>query len=113
MRGQRLNHLTMGPFGSGTSSNPEAQGSRCRPAGLSPLNELAMRLLTRDGLLVSGSCSMHLGQHELVDVMWAASRYRSFGAGGVPRWQGPDHPVNPAISETAYLKCVMARVMVN
>ncbi|MDO8330332.1 MAG: class I SAM-dependent rRNA methyltransferase [Fluviicoccus sp.] len=76
------------------------------------LNELAMRLLTRDGLLVSGSCSMHLGQHELVDVMRAASRHIDRLAQVVYQGgQGPDHPVNPAITETAYLKCVMARVM--
>lgn len=78
------------------------------------INELAMRLLTRDGLLVSGSCSMHLGQHELVDVMRAASRHIDRLAQVVYQGgQGPDHPVNPAITETAYLKCVMARVMVN
>jgi len=78
------------------------------------LNELAMRLLIRDGLLVSGSCSMHLGQHELVDVMRAASRHIDRLAQVVYQGgQGPDHPVNPAITETAYLKCVMARVMVN
>ena len=78
------------------------------------LNELAMRLLTRDGLLVSASCSMHLGQHELVDVVRAASRHIDRLAQVVYQGgQGPDHPVNPAITETAYLKCVMARVMVN
>lgn len=78
------------------------------------INELAMRLLTRDGLLVSGSCSMHLGQHELVDVMRAASRHIDRLAQVVYQGgQGPDHPVNPAITETAYLKCVMARVMTN
>jgi 23S rRNA (cytosine1962-C5)-methyltransferase len=78
------------------------------------INELAMRLLTRDGLLVSGSCSMHLGPHELVDVMRAASRHIDRLAQVVYQGgQGPDHPVNPAITETAYLKCVMARVMVN
>lgn len=76
------------------------------------INELAMRLLTRDGLLVSGSCSMHLGQHELVDVMRAASRHIDRLAQVVYQGgQGPDHPVNPAITETQYLKCVMARVM--
>ncbi|RZU46971.1 SAM-dependent methyltransferase [Fluviicoccus keumensis] len=78
------------------------------------INELAMRLLTRDGLLVSGSCSMHLGPHELVDVMRAASRHIDRLAQVVYQGgQGPDHPVNPAITETQYLKCVMARVMVN
>lgn len=76
------------------------------------INELAMRLLVRDGILVSGSCSMHLKTEELVDVIRGASRHLDKSAqvvfiGG----QGADHPVHPAIPETAYLKCVMARVL--
>ncbi len=76
------------------------------------INELAMRLLVRDGILVSGSCSMHLKTEELVDVIRGASRHLDKTAqvvfiGG----QGADHPVHPAIPETAYLKCVMARVL--
>jgi 23S rRNA (cytosine1962-C5)-methyltransferase len=76
------------------------------------VNELAMRLLVRDGLLVSGSCSMHLTRDELVDVVRGASRHLDKSAqivfiGG----QGPDHPIHPAIPETSYLKCVIARVL--
>jgi len=76
------------------------------------INELAMRLLVRDGILISGSCSMHLKTEELVDVIRGASRHLDKSAqvvfiGG----QGADHPVHPAIPETAYLKCVMARVL--
>ncbi len=76
------------------------------------INELAMRLLVRDGLLVSGSCSMHLTRDELVDVIRGASRHLDKSAqvvfmGG----QGADHPVHPAIPETSYLKCVIARVL--
>ncbi|MDO9177738.1 MAG: class I SAM-dependent rRNA methyltransferase [Agitococcus sp.] len=76
------------------------------------VNELAMRLLVRDGLLVSGSCSMHLTRDELVDVIRGASRHLDKSAqivfiGG----QGPDHPIHPAIPETSYLKCVIARVL--
>ena len=76
------------------------------------VNELAMRLLVRDGLLVSGSCSMHLTRDELVDVIRGASRHLDKSAqivfiGG----QGPDHPIHPAIPETSYLKCVIARIL--
>ena len=76
------------------------------------INELAMRLLVKDGILVSGSCSMHLKTEELVDVIRGASRHLDKTAqvvfiGG----QGADHPVHPAIPETSYLKCVMARVL--
>ena len=76
------------------------------------INELAMRLLVKDGILVSGSCSMHLKTEELVDVIRGASRHLDKSAqvvfiGG----QGADHPIHPAIPETSYLKCVMARVL--
>ena len=76
------------------------------------VNELAMRLLVKDGILVSGSCSMHLKTEELVDVIRGASRHLDKTAqvvfiGG----RGADHPVHPAIPETSYLKCVMARVL--
>lgn len=75
------------------------------------INELAMRLLGRDGLLVSGSCSMHLTNITLVEIVRASGRHldrqvQIIGQGG----QGPDHPVHPAIPETEYLKAVFARV---
>lgn len=75
------------------------------------INELGMRLLGRDGLLVSASCSMHLGKDTLVEIVRAAGRHldrhvQIIGQGG----QGPDHPVHPAIPETDYLKAVFARV---
>ncbi|BBM01288.1 class I SAM-dependent rRNA methyltransferase [Microbulbifer sp. GL-2] len=69
------------------------------------INELAMRLLARDGLLVSASCSMHLQSDELLDCIRGAAhklgrRAAILGSGG----QGADHPVHPAIAETNYLK---------
>jgi 23S rRNA (cytosine1962-C5)-methyltransferase len=75
------------------------------------INELAMRLLGRDGLLVSASCSMHLGKNTLLEIVRAAGRHldrhvQIIGQGG----QGPDHPVHPAIPETEYLKAIFARV---
>jgi 23S rRNA (cytosine1962-C5)-methyltransferase len=75
------------------------------------LNQLAMRLLERDGLLVSCSCSYHLGADELLGLIQAAGRHSSrfvqlLAAGG----QSPDHPVHPAIPETRYLKAFFCRV---
>lgn len=76
------------------------------------INELGMRLLNRDGLLVSASCSMHLGRHELVDVIRASSRHIDRQAQIVHHGhQGADHPIHPAIPETEYLKAVFARVL--
>lgn len=75
-------------------------------------NELAMRLLNREGMLVSASCSLHLAREELVDVVRGASRHIDRFAQIVHHGhQGGDHPVHPAIPETEYLKAVFTRVL--
>ncbi len=77
------------------------------------INELAMRLLTRDGFLISGSCSLHLSRNELVDILRAASRHIDRQLQVLEQHgQGADHPVHPAIPETEYLKSVFCRVFV-
>jgi 23S rRNA (cytosine1962-C5)-methyltransferase len=73
-------------------------------------NQLALRLLKPEGILISASCSMHLAREELVNVIRVAGNktHRSlqiFQLCG----QGPDHPVHPAIPETEYLKTVFVR----
>ncbi|MBI5612280.1 MAG: class I SAM-dependent rRNA methyltransferase [Gammaproteobacteria bacterium] len=75
------------------------------------LNELAVELLADDGLLVSASCSYHLSREALQDVLLRASRAHGrelqlLEQGG----QAPDHPIHPAIPETAYLKALFARL---
>jgi len=76
------------------------------------INQLAMRLLNRDGILVAGSCSMHLGEGRLPEIIRTLGRELDRDVviqhvGG----QGADHPVVPAIPETRYLKAVFARVL--
>lgn len=75
------------------------------------INELAIRLLGKDGLLVSASCSMPLTRDILQEIVRGAARHLDRQAqliynGG----QGPDHPVHPAIPETDYLKAQFYRV---
>ena len=70
-----------------------------------------MRLVEPGGFLISASCSMHLTAESLLDVVRASSRQlqrevRVIGRG----YQGPDHPVHPAIAETAYLKTLFCQV---
>lgn len=75
------------------------------------INELGMRLLGRDGLLVSGSCSMHLATDELETCIQGAARHLDRQAQLVARGsQGPDHPVHSAIPETEYLKALFYRI---
>ena len=76
------------------------------------LNQLAMQLLDRDGVLVSCSCSYHLSADALVGGIQRAARHLNRFAqiveiGG----QAPDHPIHPAIPETKYLKAVFVRVV--
>ena len=76
------------------------------------LNEQAMRLLNRDGILVSASCSMHLAENSLRDTLLAASRHLDRNLIITERgFQGPDHPLHPAIPETSYIKALFCRVL--
>ncbi len=76
------------------------------------LNEAAISLVSRDGLLVTASCSSHMPRDELLRVVQQAARhgdrYLQLLESGQ---QGPDHPVHPAIPETAYLKAFYLRVL--
>jgi 23S rRNA (cytosine1962-C5)-methyltransferase len=76
------------------------------------LNQLAMQLLPRDGILVSCSCSHHLAQDDLIATVQQAARHLGRFAqivevGG----HAPDHPIHPAIPETRYLKSLFCRVV--
>ncbi|HVA41003.1 MAG TPA: methyltransferase domain-containing protein, partial [Candidatus Binataceae bacterium] len=84
---------------------PKAQAAYKR------LNQLAMRVLTEDGILVSCSCSHHLSAEALQEAIGKAARgaerhLQLLEAGG----QAADHPVHPAIPETRYLKAFYCRV---
>lgn len=75
------------------------------------LNQLAMQLLERDGVLVSCSCSYHLEPDHLVGAIQRGARHvkrfaQILEVGG----QAPDHPIHPAIAETRYLKAYFCRV---
>jgi 23S rRNA (cytosine1962-C5)-methyltransferase len=76
------------------------------------LNQLAMQLLPRDGILVSCSCSHHLAPDDLIATIQQAARHLNRFAqvievGG----HSPDHPIHPAIPETRYLKSLTCRVV--
>jgi len=84
---------------------PQAQ------AAYRKLNQLALPLIDRDGILVSCSCSYHMPADDLASAIQGAARHSSrfvqlLELGG----QSPDHPVHPAIPETRYLKSFFCRV---
>jgi 23S rRNA (cytosine1962-C5)-methyltransferase len=70
-----------------------------------------MEVLRPGGFLVSASCSFHMPREALQDAMLRASRKLRRDLQVVEEGhQGPDHPVHPAIPETAYLKAFFGRV---
>lgn len=74
------------------------------------INELALRLLTPDGLLLSASCSMHLERQELVELVQHGGAKQGLHLRLLREgMQGPDHPVHPAIPETRYLKAILCQ----
>jgi 23S rRNA (cytosine1962-C5)-methyltransferase len=84
---------------------PKAQAAYKR------LNQLALKLIAEDGILVSCSCSYHLSADALQDAIAKAAQgagksVQILESGG----QAPDHPVHPAIAETRYLKAYFCRV---
>jgi 23S rRNA (cytosine1962-C5)-methyltransferase len=75
------------------------------------LNQLAMKVIGEDGILVSCSCSYHVSAEDLQDAIAKAARgaerhLQILEMGG----QAADHPVHPAIPETRYLKAYFCRV---
>jgi 23S rRNA (cytosine1962-C5)-methyltransferase len=78
------------------------------------LNEQAMRLLNKDGILVSASCSMHLPEDDLQNILLTSARHLDRNMQLLERGsQGPDHPVHPAIAETRYIKSLTCRLLPN
>jgi len=75
------------------------------------LNDLAMKLVNHGGLLVSASCSMHLENERLRDMIRSSAirldRHAVILAEGS---QGADHPVLPAVKETRYIKSIFAQI---
>jgi 23S rRNA (cytosine1962-C5)-methyltransferase len=76
------------------------------------LNEAALRLLGRDGLLVTASCSFHMNRDELLRTVQQAARHNDRSLQLLQYGQqSPDHPIHPAVPETAYLKAYTLRCL--
>ena len=106
-RGERFDVVILDPpaFIKRKKDIPQGQ------AAYRKLNQLALGVMARDGLLVSCSCSYHLAAEDLLAGIQLAARHSDcmvqvLEAAG----QSPDHPVHPAIPETRYLKAFFCRV---
>ena len=91
---------------------PRRKDQKAGEVAYQRLNQIAMRLLNKDGLLVSGSCSMHLQEATLLEIVRKTGRSLEKELQLIERFpQGPDHPIVPAIPETNYLKAMFFRVL--
>ncbi|PYJ75309.1 MAG: rRNA large subunit methyltransferase I [Verrucomicrobia bacterium] len=87
-------------------------GVRDAMRGYRELHVRAFKLLSKDGLLATFSCSHHVNKNAfaqmiaeaLVDARRSARRLRRFE-------QSPDHPVLPTLPETEYFKGVLLEMM--
>jgi len=80
--------------------------------GYKEINLRALRLLGPGGVLISCSCSHHLSEAELLEVVAQASldagrRLRVLER----RTQSQDHPILLTVPETLYLKCLILQVL--
>jgi 23S rRNA (cytosine1962-C5)-methyltransferase len=79
--------------------------------GYKELNLRALKMLRPGGILVSCSCSYHVGREEFLDVLAQASRDMHRNLRIVEnRTQTKDHPILLTVPETAYLKCIVLAV---
>jgi 23S rRNA (cytosine1962-C5)-methyltransferase len=79
--------------------------------GYARINEQAISLLAPGGILISCSCSMHLPPERLQQLLLQAATRQGRRLQLLERgFQAIDHPVHPAIAETAYLKALFCRV---
>jgi 23S rRNA (cytosine1962-C5)-methyltransferase len=77
--------------------------------GYKELNLRAMKMLRPGGILVTCSCSYHVSQSDVLEMLAGAARdsHRTLRLLEV-RGQARDHPVLLNVPETEYLKCVIA-----
>jgi 23S rRNA (cytosine1962-C5)-methyltransferase len=80
--------------------------------GYKEINLRALRLLESGGVLVTCSCSHHLSEAALLEIVAAAA----LDAGKTlrvldRRTQAADHPILLTVPETHYLKCVILEVV--
>jgi 23S rRNA (cytosine1962-C5)-methyltransferase len=80
--------------------------------GYKEINLRALRLLNPGGVLITCSCSYHVGEALFLDMLAEAARDARRATQIVEkRAQSRDHPILLTVPETYYLKCIVARVM--
>ena len=106
--GERFDTIVLDPpaFAKNRASIPAAA------RGYKEINLRAMKMLTRGGVLITCSCSYHMGEVDFLNMLSeaAADAERSVRI-LEKRMQSPDHPVMVSMPETYYLKCIVLSVL--
>ena len=80
--------------------------------GYREINRRALELLSPGGILVTCSCSHHLSEAELLEIVASASLDTGRKLRVLERrMQAQDHPVLLTVPETLYLKCLILEVI--
>jgi 23S rRNA (cytosine1962-C5)-methyltransferase len=80
--------------------------------GYKELNLRAMKILNPCGYLVTCSCSFHVSEADLLELVASAALDAHRTAVVVERrTQSRDHPILLTVPETHYLKCLILRVL--
>ncbi len=80
--------------------------------GYKEINLRALRILKPGGVLITCSCSYHVGEPLFMEMLADAANDAGRHIQVIEkRTQGRDHPILLTVPETYYLKCVVLRVM--
>jgi len=105
-RGERFDTVVLDPpaFAKSRAALSRALGA------YKEINLRAIKILEPGGTLVTCSCSFHVSESALLDVVEAAARdARAMLSLVEKRTQARDHPVLLGVPETYYLKCFLLR----
>jgi 23S rRNA (cytosine1962-C5)-methyltransferase len=106
-QGERFGAVVLDPprFARGRTALPEALRAHVR------LNDLAVQLLERDGILVTCSCAAHVTREMFEDMLATVAEQTGRSIQILEaRGQAADHPVSVSCLESSYLKCYICRV---
>jgi 23S rRNA (cytosine1962-C5)-methyltransferase len=100
--GERYDGIILDPPAFAKSRGDVAGAAR----GYGELNQRALRLLNRGGILITASCSYNLQEETFRDVMKKSARDSGSELRIIGReTQGADHPILLSFPESYYLKC--------
>jgi 23S rRNA (cytosine1962-C5)-methyltransferase len=106
--GQRYDTIILDP--PAFAKNKESLEGALR--GYKEINNRAMRLLRPGGILITCSCSHHVGEGLFAEMLAEAARDAGVVARVLERRvQAEDHPILLSVPETLYLKCFILQVL--